>query len=142
MINDIKRRYPLYVSDFTSGFNGQCFAAAIFMYFAALCSAITFGGLMADKTNNLMGTSETLLSTSITGILFALLSAQPMMVVGATGPLLLFDQSLMMICASMEIDFLTMRLYIGFWIAIISTVVAMVEGSVLAKQFTRYTYLL
>lgn len=45
MINDIKRRFPYYKSDFLDGINIQCFSAAIFMYFAALSTAITFGGL-------------------------------------------------------------------------------------------------
>jgi hypothetical protein len=46
LVNDVKRRYPHYISDITEGFNLQCLAAAIFMYFAALSGAITFGGLM------------------------------------------------------------------------------------------------
>lgn len=45
MINDVRRRAPHYKSDFSDGFNCQCFSAAIFMYFAALSAAITFGGL-------------------------------------------------------------------------------------------------
>lgn len=108
------------------------------MYFAALSSAITFGGLVADKTSNLMGISETLISTALTGILFAFLSGQPMMVVGTTGPLLLFDESLYKMCTNNNIDYLTLRVYLGFWLAIISTIVAMFEGSVLVKKFTRY----
>lgn len=46
LLNDVKRRFPHYKSDITEGFNLQCLAAAIFMYFAALSGAITFGGLM------------------------------------------------------------------------------------------------
>jgi len=46
LVNDVKRRLPHYKSDITEGFNLQCLAAAIFMYFAALSGAITFGGLM------------------------------------------------------------------------------------------------
>jgi solute carrier family 4 anion exchanger 2 len=46
LVNDVKRRFPHYKSDITEGFNLQCLAAAIFMYFAALSGAITFGGLM------------------------------------------------------------------------------------------------
>jgi solute carrier family 4 anion exchanger 2 len=46
LVNDVKRRFPYYKSDITEGFNLQCLAAAIFMYFAALSGAITFGGLM------------------------------------------------------------------------------------------------
>lgn len=45
LINDVKRRAPYYKSDFLDGLNCQCFSAAIFMYFAALSAAITFGGL-------------------------------------------------------------------------------------------------
>jgi hypothetical protein len=47
-----------------------------------------------DKTKNLIGISETLVATSIAGVLFALVAGQPLVVVGATGPLLLFDESL------------------------------------------------
>lgn len=49
LVNDIKRRLPFYVSDFLDGLNGQCVAAAIFIYFAALSAAITFGGLMGKS---------------------------------------------------------------------------------------------
>jgi len=46
LVNDIKRRLPFYKSDFSQGLNLQCVASAIFIYFAALSAAITFGGLM------------------------------------------------------------------------------------------------
>lgn len=48
LINDIKRRLPYYKSDFSQGLNLQCIASAIFIYFAALSAAITFGGLMGQ----------------------------------------------------------------------------------------------
>lgn len=100
LINDVRRRYPYYKSDVTEGLTGQCAAAAIFMYFAALSGAITFGGLMSDKTDNLIGISETLLATSGAGIVFALMAGQPLVIVGSTGPLLLFDESLFQFCAA------------------------------------------
>ncbi|XP_069684208.1 band 3 anion transport protein-like isoform X3 [Periplaneta americana] len=139
LINDVKRRFPQYKSDFTDGFNLQCIAAAIFMYFAALSGAITFGGLMGDKTDNLIGISETLISTSAAGILFALLSGQPLIIIGATGPLLLFDESLYSFCLTNGFDFLTVRVYIGVWLGIIGLIVVCFEGSVLVKLFTRFT---
>lgn len=46
MWNDIKRRYPYYLSDFKDALNGQCIAAVVFIFFAALSPAITFGGLL------------------------------------------------------------------------------------------------
>ena len=46
MINDIKRRYPQYLSDIKDALNTQCLATIFFIYFAALSPAITFGGLL------------------------------------------------------------------------------------------------
>lgn len=46
MIHDIKRRYQHYKSDITDALNAQVLAAIIFIYFAALSPAITFGGLL------------------------------------------------------------------------------------------------
>jgi hypothetical protein len=46
VINDIKRRFKWYLSDFLDGFNTQCLAAAIFIYFANLSGAVAFGGLL------------------------------------------------------------------------------------------------
>ncbi|KAL7299340.1 hypothetical protein TKK_0007915 [Trichogramma kaykai] len=139
LINDIKRRYPFYASDFTDGLSSSCLAAAIFMYFAALCTAITFGGLMSDKTHNVIGISETLVSCSMTGVIMALFATQPLVIIGTTGPLLLFDESLYNFCEANNLDFLTMRVYVGAWMAIIALSIACVEGSVLVRLFTRFT---
>ncbi|XP_001601955.2 band 3 anion transport protein isoform X3 [Nasonia vitripennis] len=139
LINDIKRRYPYYLSDFTDGLSSSCLAAAIFMYFAALCTAITFGGLLSDKTHNVIGISETLVSCCCTGIIMALFATQPLVIIGTTGPLLLFDESLYNFCMANNLDFLTMRLYVGAWMAIIALAIACVEGSVLVRLFTRFT---
>ncbi|XP_017794317.1 PREDICTED: band 3 anion exchange protein [Habropoda laboriosa] len=139
LINDIKRRYPFYLSDFTDGLSSSCLAAAIFMYFAALCTAITFGGLMSDKTHNIIGISETLVSGSWTGVIMALFSTQPLVIIGTTGPLLLFDESLYNFCLANELEFLTVRVYVGAWMGIIALAIACVEGSVLVRLFTRFT---
>ncbi len=47
LINDVKRRYSKYASDFKDGLNLQCLGTLIFIYFAALAPAITFGGLLS-----------------------------------------------------------------------------------------------
>ncbi|XP_073957418.1 anion exchange protein Ae2 isoform X3 [Choristoneura fumiferana] len=139
VIRDIKRRYPFYVSDFRDALNGQCAAATIFMYFAAVSSAITFGGLLATKTHGDIGITETLVFTCAGGVLFALLAGQPMMITGATGPLLLLDESLANFCMSYGFNFLAARMYCGFWMIVIALLVASVEGSVAVKKITRFT---
>ncbi|XP_041987046.1 anion exchange protein 3 isoform X5 [Aricia agestis] len=139
VIRDMKRRYPHYVSDFRDALNGQCAAATIFMYFAALSSAITFGGLLAEKTNREIGISETLVFTCVGGLFFALVAGQPMMITGATGPLLLLDESLFAFCRSYGFDFLAARMYCGLWMIVIALCVASIEGSVAVKKITRFT---
>ncbi|XP_047543551.1 anion exchange protein 2 isoform X1 [Vanessa atalanta] len=139
VIRDIKRRYPYYLSDFRDALNGQCAAATIFMYFAALSSAITFGGLLAEKTDRQIGISETLVFTCVGGLFFALVAGQPMMITGATGPLLLLDDALYVFCRSYGFNFLAARMYCGLWMIIIALCVASIEGSVAVKKITRFT---
>ncbi|XP_055538034.1 anion exchange protein 2 isoform X2 [Wyeomyia smithii] len=139
LFNDIKRRYPMYKSDIMDGINVETLAATLFMYFAALSTAITFGGLSSDKTHNLIGISETLVSASIVGIVFHALCCQPLVIIGTTGPLLLFDEALNQFCIANNYIFLTVRVYVGIWLAIISLVVSAFEGSVYVRLFTRFT---
>ena len=47
VINDMKRRYPLYLSDITDAFNVQSIFAFIFIFFMCLSPCIAFGGLLS-----------------------------------------------------------------------------------------------
>ncbi|XP_029081877.1 anion exchange protein 3 isoform X2 [Monodon monoceros] len=93
LVRDVKRRYPHYPSDLRDALHSQCVAAVLFIYFAALSPAITFGGLLGEKTEGLMGVSELIVSTAVLGVLFSLLGAQPLLVVGFSGPLLVFEEA-------------------------------------------------
>ena len=67
--------------------------ACIFIFFATLAPTITFGGLLGKKTEQWLGVKETLMATSLCGILFALFAGQPLIIVGTTGPILVFEQA-------------------------------------------------
>ncbi|ODM91903.1 Anion exchange protein 2 [Orchesella cincta] len=138
LINEAKRRYPKYCSDIRDGFNTQTLASIIFIYFACVSGAIAFGGILSEKTESHIGISETLMASAGAGIIFALFSGQPLIIVGTTGPLLLFDHSLYKFCKSASLDYLGFRLWVGFWVAVIGTIVVAAEGSVLARYFTRF----
>jgi len=139
LIDDIKYRYPLYLSDIKDGIDFQVLAATIFIYFAALSGAVAFGGLMGEKTNQDIGITETLLMSSVSGALFAMFAGCPLIIIGTTGPVLLFDEALYQFCATSEISFLNWRTWVGIWTLILSIVVAFFQGSVLVKFFTRFT---
>jgi HCO3- transporter family len=78
MINDLKRRLPMYRSDIHDGLNTETLAATLFLYFAGLATAITFGGLIGNKTSELIGISETLVSACFVGMIFHAFSSQPL----------------------------------------------------------------
>ena len=44
LINEMKKRAPLYMSDFKDGSDGQVISTALFIFFACLSGAIAFGG--------------------------------------------------------------------------------------------------
>jgi hypothetical protein len=54
LVDDIKRKLPFYLSDFTDAISFQSVAAIIFLYFACLSPIITFGGLLSKATDNNM----------------------------------------------------------------------------------------
>ncbi|KAH8333380.1 hypothetical protein KR067_011160 [Drosophila pandora] len=137
--NDLKRRMPMYKSDILDGLNTETLAATIFMYFACLSTAITFGGLVSAKTDSWIGISETLISCSLVGIIFHCLSCQPLVIIGTTGPLLLFDEALMVFCTNNNFDFLSLRVYVGCWLIVIALFVSAFEGSVYVRLLTRFT---
>eukprot|EP00096_Caligus_rogercresseyi_P010281 TRINITY_DN3693_c0_g1_i3.p1 TRINITY_DN3693_c0_g1~~TRINITY_DN3693_c0_g1_i3.p1 ORF type:complete len:772 (-),score=126.01 TRINITY_DN3693_c0_g1_i3:63-2378(-) len=139
LVNDLKTRFPYYMSDLVDGLNFQVVAATIFIYFAALSGAVAFGGLTGEKTGELIGVPETLIVSSFSGIIFALFAGTPLIIIGETGPVLLYDEALYSFSVSNGIEFLSLRVWIGIWVFIIAIVVAGFQGSTLVKYFTKFT---
>ncbi|XP_053545788.1 anion exchange protein 3 [Bombina bombina] len=139
LVRDIRRRYVKYWSDIKDGLNSQCLAAALFIYFAALSPAITFGGLLGEKTQGLMGVSELIVSTSILGVIFSFLAAQPLLIVGFSGPLLVFEEAFFKFCQVQDIEYLTGRVWIGFWLILFVLVMVAAEGSFLVRYISPFT---
>ncbi|XP_032429426.1 solute carrier family 4 member 1b (Diego blood group) [Xiphophorus hellerii] len=139
MIRDVKRRYQYYKSDLKDALNAQALAAIIFIYFAALSPAITFGGLLADKVDNMMGVPELLISTSIQGIIFCFVAAQPILVIGFSGPLLVFEEAFFAFCKSQDIEYIVGRVWVGVWLVIIVVIIVAFEGSFLVRYISRFT---
>uniref|UniRef100_A0A8C2ZP85 Solute carrier family 4 member 1a (Diego blood group) n=1 Tax=Cyclopterus lumpus TaxID=8103 RepID=A0A8C2ZP85_CYCLU len=139
MVKDLKRRYRHYISDYTDALNPQVLAAVIFIYFAALSPAITFGGLLADKTEKYMGVSELMISTSIQGVIFCLIAAQPVLIIGFSGPLLVFEEAFYSFCKTQGIEYIVGRIWVGMWLIVIVIIIVAVEGSFLVKFISRFT---
>lgn len=111
---EMHRRYGHFKSDFLDACSLHCLVSLIFMFIACLAPALTFGGIIgtsrslktfstsflfsfsffetADKTNNRLGVSEMLIASSINGLIFGLVSGQPLLILGPTGPFLVFEE--------------------------------------------------
>ena len=59
-----------------------------------IATNIAFGGILEDKTGGQLGVTEVIFAASACSILFALFAGQPIMILGATGPILVFEQSI------------------------------------------------
>ncbi len=136
---DLKRRLPYYVSDFVNGLHPKCFASILFLYFACLAPAVTFGGVMAAQTGGQIGAVEMITASAICGVIFALFSGQGLIILGGTGPLLIFTTMLYRLCTDLEIPFLPTYAWVGLWTALIVFILAATDASCLVRYCTRFT---
>ena len=139
LIRDVKRRFPAYVSDFKDALNLQCVLAVMLVYFACLAPCIAFGGLLSEKTHAWMGVSEMIVSTALSGVLFALFAGQPLIIIGATGPILVFEKNTFELCESFGVEYLPWRAWVGIWVMLICFCIVAFEGCILIRYFTRFT---
>merc|ERR1719326_1843975 len=140
---DIKRRAPFYWDDWIEPLRaenrGQALAACIFLFFACLSPAVTFGMLFSDGTDGQLGVVEMLLSSGISGVFYALFSGQPLSILGATGPELAYTVVFYRMCVSLDLEFLPARVWEGLWTALFTTLMALFDVSALMKHVTRFT---
>ncbi|MDP3276360.1 MAG: sodium bicarbonate transporter family protein [Deltaproteobacteria bacterium] len=136
---DFRRRMPAFASDFADGVNPSVFAAVLFLFFACLAPGVAFGGLMSVATQGDIGVVEMLVATAGCGVIYALTSAQPLTILGGTGPLLIFTQLLYGMCQSLHVPFLPTYAWVGLWSALWVVVMVATDASSLLKYFTRFT---
>lgn len=127
-----------------------------------------------------MGVTELIVSTAAIGIIFSLLAGQPLLIIGFSGPLLVFEEAYYKVvdqesssvsrlaiarlllsllshsrsepekkkkkkCASVQFcqaynyEYLTGRVWIGFWLIFIVVVIVAAEGSFLVRYISPFT---
>lgn len=91
MINDVRRRAPYYLSDWLDAWDYRVVPATVYMYFANLLPALAFSLDMFTRTHMNYGVNEVLLSSVLGSVVFALVACQPLVIVGVTGPITVFN---------------------------------------------------
>ncbi|XP_030421050.1 electrogenic sodium bicarbonate cotransporter 1 isoform X8 [Gopherus evgoodei] len=139
LIKDVKRKLPVFASDFYDALNIQALSAILFIYLATVTNAITFGGLLGDATDNMQGVLESFLGTAVTGAIFCLFAGQPLTILSSTGPVLVFERLLFNFSKDHGFNYLEFRLWIGLWSAFQCLILVATDASFLVKYFTRFT---
>ncbi|MEM0924632.1 MAG: PTS sugar transporter subunit IIA [Planctomycetota bacterium] len=138
---DLTRRLKHYRSDFQDGLRSKSLASIVFMYFACIAPAVTFGGLMGSETNGQIGAGQMLLSTAVCGVLYSLFAGGPLIILGGIGPLLIFTIILYQLCEDMNLanQFLGVYGWVGLWTALLTVLLSVTNASNLMRFFTRFT---
>jgi mannitol/fructose-specific phosphotransferase system IIA component (Ntr-type) len=138
---DLQRRLPHYADDIRSGLHPKCIASIVFMFFACLAPAVTFGGFMGRETGGLIGAPEMLIATAVCGLVYSLIAGQPLTIVGGIGPLLIFTIILYQLCDDYELgdQFLGVYGWVGIWTSLFTLLLSVTNASNLMKYFTRFT---
>nr|XP_035949275.1 sodium bicarbonate transporter-like protein 11 isoform X7 [Halichoerus grypus]XP_035949276.1 sodium bicarbonate transporter-like protein 11 isoform X7 [Halichoerus grypus] len=142
---DIARRFPVYPLDFTDGIIGKNKAVGkyitttLFLYFTCLLPTIAFGSLNDENTNGAIDVQKTMAGQSIGGLLYALFSGQPLVVLLTTAPLALYIQVICGICGDYDLDFNTFYAWTGLWNSFFLALYALFNLSLVMRLFKRST---
>uniref|UniRef100_A0A8C4S1X4 Anion exchange protein n=1 Tax=Erpetoichthys calabaricus TaxID=27687 RepID=A0A8C4S1X4_ERPCA len=136
---DIKRKAPHYLSDYTDAISLQCLASFLFLYCACMSPVITFGGLLGEATEGRISAIESLFGASMTGIAYSLFAGQPLTILGSTGPVLVFEKILYKFCRDYGLSYLSLRACIGLWTAFLCILLVATDASSLVCYITRFT---
>ncbi|NXM65264.1 S4A11 protein, partial [Serilophus lunatus] len=143
--DDIARRFPVYALDFTDGVIGnnkaigKYITTMIFLYFACLLPSIAFGSLNDENTRGAIDVRKTIVGQCIGGLLYALFSGQPLVVLLTTAPLALYINVIRGICDDYNLDFSAFYAWIGLWNSFFLVMYSLFNFSLLMKLFKRST---
>ncbi|XP_044151316.1 sodium bicarbonate transporter-like protein 11 isoform X2 [Bufo gargarizans] len=145
IFDDIARRLPVYPLDFTDGIIGnnkaigKYITTMIFLYFACLLPSIAFGSLNDENTRGVIDVQKTIVGQCIGGVIYALFSGQPLVVLLTTAPLALYVNVIRGICDDYNLDFKAFYAWTGLWNSCFLVLYSLFNCSLLMKLFKRST---
>jgi len=138
---DIQRRRKYYASDWTDAFKkkSQVIPAILFLYFACLSPAVSFGTIANQITNGSIGIVEFLLSSGFSGMAYAVMCGQPMAFIAPTGLTLAFISGLFRYCTLKGLPFFPIYTWVGLWTSLFMVSLGLSGSSKFIKYCTRFT---
>ncbi|KAF2744484.1 hypothetical protein M011DRAFT_520950 [Sporormia fimetaria CBS 119925] len=139
MMNDIRRRAPYYWSDWKDAWDYRVVPATVYMYFANILPALAFSLDMFERTNGSFGVNEVLLSSVFAAVVFSLFAAQPLVIVGVTGPITVFNYTVYDMMKSRGTNYFAFMAWIGIWSLILHWILAITNSCNLLRYVTRFS---
>ncbi|OZJ05700.1 hypothetical protein BZG36_01456 [Bifiguratus adelaidae] len=137
---DLRRRLPLYWSDWKDGFtSSRVLSSIVFMFFCQILPAVTFAADLTDSTQRQYGVVEVLLSTGIGGIIFSILAGQPLVIMGVTGPVAVFSATVYEVAQALHLEFLPFMGWSMIWAALFHFIIAIFNVCNTLKYVTRFS---
>jgi boron transporter len=139
MVDDVRRRAPYYWSDWRDAWDYRVIPATTYMYFANILPALAFSLDMFVKTDNSYGVNEVLLASVLGCVVFSLFAAQPLVIVGVTGPITVFSYTVYDIVVPMGYDYFGFMAWIGIWSLILHWILAITNSCNALTYVTRFS---
>ncbi|KAF2092321.1 hypothetical protein K490DRAFT_70922 [Saccharata proteae CBS 121410] len=139
MVNDVRRRAPFYLSDWLDAWDYRVVPATVYMYFANILPALAFSLDMFAKTDMSYGVNEVLLSSVLGAVVFAVFAAQPLVIVGVTGPITVFNYTVYDIITPRGTNYFAFMCWIGLWSLVMHWILAITNACNGLKYVTRFS---
>ncbi|USP80751.1 hypothetical protein yc1106_08025 [Curvularia clavata] len=139
MINDVRRRAPFYWSDWKDAWDYRVVPATVYMYFANILPALAFSLDMFEKTNQSFGVNEVLLASVLASVVFSIAAAQPLVIVGVTGPITVFNYTVYDIMVPRGTNYFAFMCWIGIWSLIFHWILAITNSCNGLRYVTRFS---
>ncbi|KAK8058318.1 hypothetical protein PG994_008766 [Apiospora phragmitis] len=131
MVNDLRRRAPYYWSDWRDAWDYQSCPLRIM-------PALAFSLDMFTKTGMQYGVNEVLLASVLGAVVFSILACQPLVIVGVTGPITVFNYTVYDIMIPTGTNYLAFMCWIGLWSLVFHWILAVTNSCNWLKYVTRF----
>ncbi|KAG8414640.1 hypothetical protein J3459_014188 [Metarhizium acridum] len=138
MVNDVRRRAPYYGSDWLDAWDYRVVPATVYMYFANILPALAFSLDMFSKTGSNYGVNEVLLASVLGSVVFSVFAAQPLVIVGVTGPITVFNYTVYDIMKDTGVNYIGFMAWIGIWSLILHVLLAVTNSCNWLRWVTRF----
>ena len=140
LVHEAISRIPYYISDYTDAWNRKTISSALYILFVSLAPSLTFGEYLNTKTDGAWGVTEVLFATGITGVLYSLLTAQPLTIVGVSGPISILASTIYTLSIRYNINFIIWFSWANIWTAILHFILSFINApTILIYYITRFS---